>query len=177
MARNFDDMFNEALYGKRRRQDNTLIDNWFDECLLEDSEEENIDRNEPVYNADIFRRRFQMRRHVFLRIVDTLPNVYSYFQQRVDATGRRGLSPLQKCTAVIWMLAYGVAANAVDDYVCIGEITTIECLKKFVEGVISVFEDKYLRKSNPNDIQRLLQMADGRGFPSMLGSIDCMHWQ
>ncbi|XP_057739831.1 uncharacterized protein LOC130956911 [Arachis stenosperma] len=204
MAKNFDDMFNEALYGKRRRQDNTLIDNWIDEYLLEDSEEEDIDRSpipitrrwinrdreaghdrlfqdyfadEPVYNADIFRRRFRMRRDVFLRIVDALSNVYPYFHQRVDATGRRGLSPLQKCTAAIRMLAYGVAADAVDDYVRIGESTTIECLEKFVEGVISVFQDEYLRKPNPNDVHRLLQMAEGRGFPGMLGSIDCMHWQ
>ncbi|XP_072054371.1 uncharacterized protein [Arachis hypogaea] len=203
-ARNFDDMFNEALYGKKRRQDNTLIDNWIDEYLLEDSEEEDIDRSpipiprrwinrdreaehdrlfqdyfadEQVYNADIFRRRFRMRRDVFLRIVDALSNVYPYFQQRVDATGRRGLSPLQKCTAAIRMLAYGVVADAVDDYVRIGESTTIECLEKFVEGVISVFQDEYLRKPNPNDIQRLLQMAEDRGFPGMLGSIDCMHWQ
>ncbi|KAL1370522.1 hypothetical protein AAHE18_01G066500 [Arachis hypogaea] len=188
-------MFNEALYGKRRRQDNTLIDNWIDEYLLEDSEEEDIDRSpipiprrwinidreaghdrlfqdyfadEPVYNADIFRRRFRMRRDVFLRIVDALSNFYPYFQQRVDATGRRGLSPLQKCTAAIQMLAYGIAADAVDDYVRIGESTTIECLEKFVEGVISVFQDEYLRKPNPNDVQRLLQMAEGCGFPGML---------
>ncbi|XP_016191774.1 uncharacterized protein LOC107632620 [Arachis ipaensis] len=171
MARNFDDMFNEALYGKRRRQDNTLMNHWIDECLFEDSKEEYIDRSsiqtprrwinrdrevghdrlfqdyfadEAVYNADIFRRRFRMRRYVFLQIVDALSNVYPYFQQRVDATGRRGLSPLQKCTAAIRMLAYGVAADAVDDYVRISESTTIECLKKFVEGVISVFEDEYL---------------------------------
>ncbi|XP_052116401.1 uncharacterized protein LOC107483216 [Arachis duranensis] len=118
-----------------------------------------------------------MRRDVFLRIVDALSNVYPYFQQRVDATGRRGLLPLQKYTAAIRMLAYGVAADAVDDYVRIGESTTIDCLEKFVEGVISVFQDEYLRKPNPNDVQRLLQMAEGRGFPGMLGSIDCMHWQ
>ncbi|XP_015938764.1 glutathione S-transferase T2-like [Arachis duranensis] len=119
----------------------------------------------------------QTQRHVFFRIVDALSNVYPYFQQRVDATGRRGLSPLQKCTAVIRMLAYGVGADAVDDYVHIGNCTTIECLGKFVEYVISVFEDEYLRKPKLNDVQRLLQMAEGRGFPGMLGSIDCMHWQ
>ncbi|XP_057739982.1 uncharacterized protein LOC130957108 [Arachis stenosperma] len=118
-----------------------------------------------------------MRRHVFIQIVDALSNVYPYFQQKVDATGRKGLSPLQKCTAAIRMLAYGVGADAVDDYVRIGESTTIECLEKFVEGVISVFKDEYLRKPKPNDVQRLLQMAEGRGFPGMLDSIDCMHWQ
>ncbi|XP_057744900.1 glutathione S-transferase T3-like [Arachis stenosperma] len=87
---------------------------------------------------------------------------------RVDATRRRGLSPLQECTAAIRMLAYGVAADVVDDYVRIGERTTIESLEKFVEGVFSVFEDEYLRKPNPNDVRRLLQMVEGRGFPGML---------
>ncbi|KAL1338400.1 hypothetical protein AAHE18_10G208300 [Arachis hypogaea] len=182
MARNFDDMFNEALYGKRRRQDNTLIDNWIDGCLLEDSEEEDIDRSFiPTLcrwiNRDreaghdcLFQYYFADKPvHVFLRIVDALLNVYPYFQQRIDAAGRRGLSPLQKCTAAIWMLAYGVAADAVDDYVCIDESTTIKCLEKFVEVVISAFEDEYLRKPNPNDVRRLLQMAEGRGFLGMLG--------
>ena len=64
-----------------------------------------------------------------LRIVDALSNLYPYFQQRVDALGRKGLSPLQKCTAAMRMLAYGVSADAVDDYVRIGESTVIECLK------------------------------------------------
>ncbi|XP_015966735.1 glutathione S-transferase T3-like [Arachis duranensis] len=73
-------------------------------------------------------------------------------QARVDATERRGLSPLQKCTAAIRMLAYGVAADAVDDCVRIGKSTTIECLEKFVKGVILVFEDEYLRKPNPNEV-------------------------
>ncbi|XP_057744590.1 uncharacterized protein LOC130962388 [Arachis stenosperma] len=69
------------------------------------------------------------------------------------------------------------STDAVDDYVRIGERCTIKCLKKFVEGVISVFKDEYLQKPNPNDIRRLLQMTEGRGFPGMLGSINCMHWQ
>ncbi|XP_015945758.1 uncharacterized protein LOC107470850 [Arachis duranensis] len=193
MARNFDDMFNEVLYGKRRRQDNTLIDNWIDECLFKDSEEEDIDRSsistprtwinrdreaghdrlfqdyfadEPVYNADIFRQRFRMRRHVFLWIVDALSNVYSYFQQMVDATGRRSLSSLQ--TPVIRMLAYGVAADTVDDYVRIGESTIIECLEKFVEGVISVFEDGYLRKPNPNNAWKGMYMSGYRGVATIV---------
>ncbi|QHO27223.1 uncharacterized protein DS421_7g206160 [Arachis hypogaea] len=50
----------------------------------------------------------------------------------------------------MWMLAYGVRANAVNVYVCIGKSTTVECLNKIVKGVISVFEDEYLRKLNSN---------------------------
>ena len=129
----------------------------------------------PVYPEQIFRRRFRMGRHVFLRIVDALSNSDPYFQQRIDAVGRKGLSPLQKCTAAIRMLAYGVSADAVDDYVRIGETTAIECLKKFVSNIIMIIENEYLRKPNSNDVERLLQMGEACRFPCMMGSIDCMH--
>ncbi|XP_017233595.1 uncharacterized protein LOC108207672 [Daucus carota subsp. sativus] len=131
----------------------------------------------PVYPENIFRRRFRMGRHVFLRIVDAVSNSDPYFQQRIDAVGRKGLSPLQKCTAAMRMLAYGVSADAVDDYVRIGESTAVEGLKKFVSNVVTIFEGEYLRKPNSNDMQRLLQMGEARGFPGMMGNIDCMHWQ
>ncbi|XP_074375331.1 uncharacterized protein LOC141717120 [Apium graveolens] len=108
-----------------------------------------------------------MGSHVFLRIVDVVSNFDPYFQQRIDAVGRKGLSPLQKCTAAMRMLAYGVFADAVDDYVCIGESTAVECLKKFVSTVCTIFESEYLRKPNANDVQRLLQMDEARSFPGM----------
>ncbi|KAK2658352.1 hypothetical protein Ddye_004885 [Dipteronia dyeriana] len=58
------------------------------------------------------------------------------------------------------MLAYGITVDVVgvvDEYVRIGENTTIESLKI-------------------NDIARLLAEGEHRGFPGMLGSIDYMHW-
>ena len=75
------------------------------------------------------------------------------------------------------MLAYGVSADVVDDYVCIDESTTVECLKRSFTNVIVILEGEYLRKPNSNDIHRLLEMGDARGFPGMMGSIDYMHWQ
>ncbi|KAI5423212.1 hypothetical protein KIW84_046271 [Lathyrus oleraceus] len=93
----------------------------------------------PVYTDVQFRRRFRMHRHVFLRIVDALGNHDEYFQIRVDAIGKMGLSPLQKCTSAIRMLAYGSPADLVDEYVRIGESTSIECLERFVKGVNVVF--------------------------------------
>ena len=116
-----------------------------------------------------------MCRDVFLRIVQALGNQDSYFQQQVDATGRMGLSPLQKCTVVIRILAYGSPVDSIDDYVQMGETMTLLCFDKFVRGVYDVFEAKYLRRPNNNDIQYLLQISEHYGFPSMLGSIDCMH--
>ncbi|XP_057439899.1 uncharacterized protein LOC130731648 [Lotus japonicus] len=131
----------------------------------------------PVYTEELFRRRFRMRKHVFLRIVGALGSHDPYFLMYVDAVGRQGLSPLQKCTAAIRMLAYGSPADSVDEYVRIGESTAIECLKNFVEGVCVVFGETYLRRPNQEDITRLLQWGESRGFPGMLGSIDCMHWE
>jgi hypothetical protein len=51
----------------------------------------------PIYNSTIFRRRFRMRRPLFLRIVDALSEWNPFFTLRFDATNRPGLSPIQKC--------------------------------------------------------------------------------
>ncbi|XP_062100749.1 uncharacterized protein LOC133806672 [Humulus lupulus] len=119
--------------------------------------------DEPVYTEYQFRRRFRMHRHVFLRIVQALENHSEYFHMRFDAVGRRGLLPLQKCTAAMRMLAYGAPVNYVDEYVQIGETTAIECLVNFVRGVNDIFGTEYLRRPNAGDIRRLLQMGEVRG--------------
>jgi hypothetical protein len=49
-----------------------------------------------------------MRRHVFLRILDGVKSVDTYFHQREDCTGLLGLSALQKVVAAIRILAYGM---------------------------------------------------------------------
>ena len=51
------------------------------------------------------------------------------------------------------------------------------CLQHFVDGIISLYGDTYLRRPTAEDMQRLLQYAERRGFPGMVGSIDCMHWE
>ncbi|XP_021751010.1 uncharacterized protein LOC110716671 [Chenopodium quinoa] len=132
--------------------------------------------DQPLYDETTFRRRFRMRRPLFLRIVNTLSATNRYFQQHPDATMRLGASPLQKCTAAIRMLAYGCSADQVDEYLKLGESTARECVAQFVDGVIAQFATEYLRKPTLEDIQRLLREGEDRGFPDMLGSIDCMHW-
>eukprot|EP00258_Populus_trichocarpa_P038351 XP_024454370.1 uncharacterized protein LOC112327137 [Populus trichocarpa] len=64
-----------------------------------------------------------------------------------------------------------------DEYLQIGENTAIESLRAFVKEIIKVFGDWYLRAPNEADICRLLSIGEQRGFPGMLGSIDCMHWK
>ncbi|XP_010445262.1 PREDICTED: uncharacterized protein LOC104727898 [Camelina sativa] len=131
----------------------------------------------PTYTPAMFHRRFRMNKPLFERIVSTIENGVPYFKQRRDATGRLGLSALQKCSAAIHMMAYECSADAVDEYLRLAETTAHKCLEKFVEGVIHLFGDIYLRRPKTEDLQRLLNIGEQRGFPRMVGSIDCMHWE
>ena len=131
----------------------------------------------PRYNDGMFRRRFRMSRNLFLRIVDAVKQHDNYFAQQSDGLGRLGLSTLEKATAVFRILAYGVPADATDEYVKIGESTAIECVKRFCHAIVEIFASRYLREPTTNDVARLLYIGEQRGFPGMLGSLDCMHWR
>ncbi|OEL27363.1 hypothetical protein BAE44_0011618, partial [Dichanthelium oligosanthes] len=62
----------------------------------------------PVYTHFHFRcRRYHMRRYFFLCIMQAVEERDPWFACRLDATGKMGLSPLQKCIAAPRILAYG----------------------------------------------------------------------
>ena len=130
----------------------------------------------PTYGSVKFRRRFRMRRELFLHIMDAVTAFDPWFKQRPDATGRLGLSTLQKCTATIRMLAYGLPADACDEYYRLGESISSECMKRFVLAIRGCFESAYLRQPTRQDFERQMAINKARGFPSMFGSLDCMHW-
>jgi len=130
----------------------------------------------PIYTDEMFRRRFRMNKPLFLRIVHALSDWSPYFTQRPDATGRNGLSPLQKCTVAIRMLAYGTSADQLDEVLKIAASTCLEILGKFAEGVIEKFGEEYLRPPRSDELEKILRENEARGFLGMLGSIDCMHW-
>ncbi|XP_068314830.1 uncharacterized protein [Pyrus communis] len=41
---------------------------------------------------------------------------------------------------------------------------------------VTVHKDEYLHELNQEDLNRLLRKAEDCGFPGMIGSLDCMHW-
>ncbi|XP_020275108.1 uncharacterized protein LOC109849660 [Asparagus officinalis] len=131
----------------------------------------------PTYGANLFHRRFQIQRSLFLHIVDTVREHDNYFVQKVDGVGQLGLSTLQKVTTAFRMLAYGASTDSTKEYVRIDESTIIECLKRFCRAIVKVYEDEYLRSPNTDDVARLLQKGEERGFLGILGSLDCMHWK
>ncbi|XP_062217726.1 uncharacterized protein LOC133917930 [Phragmites australis] len=132
--------------------------------------------NSPVYGDTLFRHRFRMSRSLFLRTSTAMEHNDPWFRQKRDATGKLGLSPLQKMTIVIRQLAYGVSADAVDEYIWIGGSTAMLVLTKFVQAIVLLFSNEYLNAPTAKDTARLLAIGEQRGFPRMLGSIDCMHW-
>ncbi|XP_042966422.1 uncharacterized protein LOC122300089 [Carya illinoinensis] len=106
----------------------------------------------PIYLLNLFRMRFHMSRPQFFHILNKVESYEPYFVQRRDDDGTFGLSSMQKITATLIMLAYGVTENFMDKYICIGERTAMECLIKFSEIMVSIFLDEYLRSPNANDI-------------------------
>ncbi|XP_042942877.1 uncharacterized protein LOC122277043 [Carya illinoinensis] len=91
----------------------------------------------PVYPSNLFRRRFRMSRPLFLRILNEVESYDPYFVQRRDNAGRLGLSCMQKITAALRMLAYGVTGDFMDEYIRIGKSTAMESLKKFSETLVN----------------------------------------
>src|SRR5581483_4889320 len=132
----------------------------------------------PTYPEKMFKRRFRVSKNLFIRIMYDLYTRYPYFQQQYDAAGLPSFSPLQKCTAAIRQLAYGITGDAFDEYVRMGDSTARQCVNNFVLGIIQVYGKLYLRKPTNEDIQQLYAAHEERhGFPGMLGSLDCMHWK
>ena len=129
-----------------------------------------------VFSAADFRRRFRMKRELFQKIHDQVIGSNDYFIQKADALGVLGLTSYQKMTAALRMLSYGCPADALDENLRLGESTALRCLKEFCKTIIDVFGETYVRAPNEEDLLRILKTNSARGFPGMLGSIDCMHW-
>ncbi|XP_074290335.1 uncharacterized protein LOC141617065 [Silene latifolia] len=91
---------------------------------------------DPVYPEDLFRRRFRMHKHLFMRIVNAISANDHFFQQRPGGNGRLSFSTLQRCTTALRVLAYGTSTDSVDEYLRMSDTSVRDSLKSFVEGSI-----------------------------------------
>ncbi|XP_076921614.1 uncharacterized protein LOC143583099 [Bidens hawaiensis] len=98
-----------------------------------------------TFDSEQFRRRFRMSRQLLLRIVGDLERDYAFFQQRDDAKGKSGYSPLQKCTAAIRQLAYETASGAMEEYLQMSETVAREALHTFCESCPVAWQGQYQR--------------------------------
>ncbi|XP_068317164.1 uncharacterized protein [Pyrus communis] len=85
-----------------------------------------------------FRRRFRMERYLFNETMIAVCNHDSYFVQKNDAFGSMGLLPQQKITTALWMFAYGVSVNQVDEIMRMRKSTILESLMRFCRGIESI---------------------------------------
>jgi hypothetical protein len=116
-----------------------------------------------------------MRQELFLKIDRKIVAANPYFVQKPNCVGQLGFTLINKCTIAMKMLAYGGAADSLDDHLKMGESTVLETLKTFVNTIIQVFGEEWLRPATNEEVQHILAVNAARGFPGMLESIDCMH--
>jgi hypothetical protein len=112
---------------------------------------------------------------LFKHIATEVTRYDRFFEQRRNAAGELGHSTYHKVTATLRMLAYGIPVDLIDDHLAMGESTSILCVKRSAVAIVNVFGSIYLRAPNVQDTVRVLEFNTNRGFPGMLGSIDCMH--
>lgn len=92
-----------------------------------------------------------------------------------DGLQKIWIRPLQRITAALCMLAYGLAADALDEYLQFPEDSVLLSTKSFCEQITNCFGSEYLRKPMESDRSRIMKMKAASGFPGCIGSIDCQH--
>lgn len=132
--------------------------------------------DDSIFDDEDFRRRFRMRRELFIRLCERITDHDVFFQQNRDCTGKEGIHPYMKIIAAMRVLSYGCSADSLDENLEISETVILKCVKRFCKAVIEVFGEEYLRAPTEEDIETLLEENAARGFPGMVGSIDCMKW-
>ncbi|XP_024190638.1 uncharacterized protein LOC112194653 [Rosa chinensis] len=128
-----------------------------------------------VFSEEEFRTRYRMSHNVFNRISSDLCRYDRYFVQKSDAAKKVELLPQQKLTCSLRMLAYNAGSYQCGEYCRMTKSTAIEALKRFTRGIVNLYSAEYLRAPTLADLRRPLAKAERRGFPRMIGSIDCMH--
>ncbi|XP_026417367.1 uncharacterized protein LOC113312849 [Papaver somniferum] len=129
------------------------------------------------YGPERFKGRHGLPRELFLKILPQICAKDPDFFQRRDACNIPGHSPHMKMLAVMKHLTKGVVADSLDDYTQMAAATIYMYVKKFMDALLWIFNDRYMRLPTTEDTRRLLAHNEARGFPGMLGSLDCTYWE
>ncbi|WVZ85591.1 hypothetical protein U9M48_032500, partial [Paspalum notatum var. saurae] len=109
--------------------------------------------------------RYRMRRKVFDKIEKKLLEYNGdYWEQGTYATGMRGHTTRQKMTAALRMLCYGKGADSFDVELGMSKAAIELAFDNFTHDIVQIFGKEYMRKPNADDLTRLLDIAEQRGF-------------
>ncbi|XP_070668954.1 uncharacterized protein [Malus domestica] len=138
-------------------------------------------KKQPQWGGSVAGRSYKPRNRAMTH--DNLMNNYfnpnsvnPYFRQKLDRAGRPGFPPHQKVTIVLRMMVYASPADAMDDTYGISKSTYLDTLAKFCDTIAHLYKEEYLREPNKKDMDWLLRKAEDCGFPGMIGSLNCIHW-
>ncbi|XP_070668336.1 uncharacterized protein [Malus domestica] len=67
-------------------------------------------------------------------------------------------------------------SDSMDETYGMSESTCLDTLEEFCDTIVQLYKDEYLCEPNQENLNRLIRKAENRGFPGMIGSLDCMHW-
>jgi hypothetical protein len=112
---------------------------------------------------------------LFISILHDVREYDKFFVPNHEFCGLACFSSIQKCTASIRVLAYGPPVGSHDNYLHMGEFTTIECMYRLCRVVVEFFLMNYLKGSNEAETVRIMAQNAVKGFPRMVESINCMH--
>ncbi|XP_071685313.1 uncharacterized protein [Lolium perenne] len=135
-----------SMLGRNHIQRNRLLGH---EQLMEDYFAE-----VPTYPPHLFRRRYRMRWSLFVRIMKACEANSNYFKQHRNAAGVMGFNAFQKISSSMRVIAYGIPADYTDEYLRIGEDTTLES--------VHMFGPTYLRAPNEDGTKRLMEINEKR---------------
>jgi hypothetical protein len=85
-----------------------------------------------------------MQHSLFVKIVENCVAKTRYFKRQRNVAGLLGFSGIKKISAAMRVLAYVILAEYADEYLRIGEDTTIESVRRFCKVMIRVFGPTYL---------------------------------
>jgi hypothetical protein len=130
----------------------------------------------PTYSHHLFRRRYRMRRSLFNKIVDACESNTCYFKRKRNAARLIGFSDHQKISVALRIFGYVIPVDYADEYLRIGEDTTMKSVRRFCKVMIRLYRLTYLQAPNEENTIRLMAENERHGWPGVLGSIDCIHW-
>ena len=127
-----------------------------------------------------FHNRFRMSPDLFQTIYDDIRDPEygsSAFQGATDAVGRCGPSALQKIISVMRLISLGCATDSVAEYTGVKAECARDALYSFCNFICRTYGPEYLGRWGEEELKKEMEVNAKRGFPGMMGSIDCTHWK
>jgi len=79
--------------------------------------------------------------------------------------------------AAFRVIAYGGAADRLDEYVRLSRSTVAQATKLVLEFIVRRWETTYRRRPNQSELKKMMERNAERGVPGCMGSLDCIHWE